>query len=77
MTSQYGAYALHAGLARLYARLRTHTPTRSGTHMHGRTRKHAHTDQYTIIFTAFPQRQWLRERAPVLRYTHIARLVSL
>jgi hypothetical protein len=27
MTSQYGAHALRAGLARLYARMRMHTPT--------------------------------------------------
>ena len=50
MTSQYGAYALRAGLARLFARMRP------GTHMHARTRKHAHTDQY-VILTAFPQQQ--------------------
>jgi hypothetical protein len=54
MTTQYGTYALRAGVARLYARMRTHTPTRSVTHMHARTRKHAHTDQY-IILIAFPQ----------------------
>ena len=41
MTSQYGA--LRAGLARLYTCMRMHTPTRSGTHVHERTRKHAHT----------------------------------
>ena len=62
MTSQYGAYALRARLARLYARMRMHTPTRSGTHMHACTRKHAHTDQYVILI-AFPQQQWFRERA--------------
>jgi hypothetical protein len=33
MTSQYGAYALRAGLARLYARMRMHTTTRPGNHM--------------------------------------------
>ena len=49
MTSQYGAYALHAGLARLYARTRMQTPTRPGTHMHTRARKHAQTDQYVIL----------------------------
>jgi hypothetical protein len=49
MTSQYSAYALHAELARLYARMRMHTSTRSGTHMHARTRKHAHTDPYVIL----------------------------
>ena len=47
MTSQYGAYALRAGLARLYARMRM--------------RKHAHADQY-VILTAFAQQQWFRER---------------
>ena len=52
ITSQYGAYALRAGLARLYARMRMHTPTRPGTHMHARTRKHAHTDEY-VILTSF------------------------
>jgi hypothetical protein len=54
MTSQYGAYALRAGLARLYARIRMHKPRRSDTHMHAHTRKHAHTDQYVILI-AFPQ----------------------
>jgi hypothetical protein len=74
MTSQHGAYALRAGLARLHARLRMETSTRPGTHMHARRRKHAHTGQY-VIFTAFPQQQWFRERASILRYTHIACLV--
>ena len=50
--------------------MRMHTPTRPGIHMHGRTRKHAHTDQYVILI-AFPQQQWLRERASMLRYTYI------
>ena len=54
MTSQYGAYALRAGLARLYARMGMHMPTRPDTHMHARTRKHAHIDQY-IKYIAFPQ----------------------
>jgi hypothetical protein len=39
MTSQYGAYALHAGLARLDARTRLHTPMRPSTHTHARTHK--------------------------------------
>ena len=34
MTSQYGAYALRAGLARLHARMCMHTSTRPGNHMH-------------------------------------------
>jgi hypothetical protein len=38
MTSQYGAYALHAGLARPHALIPMHTPTLLDTHMHGRTR---------------------------------------
>jgi hypothetical protein len=74
MTSQYGAYALLAGLARLCARMRMHTPTRPYTHIHARTRKHSHTDQYVILI-AFPQQQWFRERASVLPYTYIACLV--
>jgi hypothetical protein len=41
MTSQYGAYALRAGLARLYVRMHMHTPTRSGTHTHACTSMHA------------------------------------
>jgi hypothetical protein len=41
MTSQYGAYALRAGLARLYACMRMHTPTRPGTHMHAGARARA------------------------------------
>jgi hypothetical protein len=43
ITSQYGSYALRAGLARLHARMRMHTPTRLGTHLHARTLKHAYT----------------------------------
>jgi hypothetical protein len=68
MASQYGAYA------RLYARIRMHTPTRPGTHMHARTRKHVHAYQY-IILIAIPRRQLFRERATVLLYTYIAYLV--
>ena len=47
MTSKYGAYALRAGLARLYALVRMHATTRSGTPMHSRTQVPArtHTDQ--------------------------------
>ena len=61
MTSQYGAHALRAGLSSLYARvrMRMHMPTRSGTHMHARTRKRAHTDQ---VFVNAPQ-------CYVIRYT--------
>ena len=71
MTSQYGSCALRAGLARLYASMRMHTPTRPRTHMHARSRKHAHTDQYVILI-ACPQQQWFRKRTLMLRYTYIA-----
>jgi hypothetical protein len=37
MTSQYGAYALHAILTRLHALMRMNMPTRPGTHMHACT----------------------------------------
>jgi hypothetical protein len=32
------------------------------------------TDRHSeyVILIAFPRQQWLRERAPMLRYTHIA-----
>jgi hypothetical protein len=76
MTSQHGAYALCAGLARLNARMSMHTPTRPVTHVHARTLKHAHTDEYVILI-AFPHQQWFRERASVLRHTYIACLVLL
>jgi hypothetical protein len=45
MMSQYGANALHAGLARLHARMRMHTPMQPGTHMHARTRMHTQTNK--------------------------------
>jgi hypothetical protein len=45
MASHYGAYAVNTGLARLNARIRTHTPTRPDTHMHACTRTHAYKDQ--------------------------------
>ena len=73
MTSQY---ASHAGLAMLYALISMHMPTRPGTHMHVRTRKLAHADKYVILI-AFPQQQWFRKLASVLRHTYIACLVFL
>ena len=45
MTSQYGAYASHALLARVYARTRMHKTTRQGTNMHART--HARASMHT------------------------------
>jgi hypothetical protein len=78
ITVQYDAYALRDGVARLYARMRMHTPTRPGIHMHARThartRKPAYTDQYVTVI-AFPWQQLFRECSPVLRYTYVAYLV--
>ena len=68
MTSQYGAYAWHAGLARLNALMRMHTPTRPRPHMH------AHTDKkYSCCFSTATV---IRESASKLRYTCIAPLVD-
>jgi hypothetical protein len=55
VTSRYGAYELHAGEARLHARTRMHSPTRSGTHTHGRA--HARTHKYVILI-ACSRQQW-------------------
>ena len=70
MTSQYGAYALRAGSARLYARTRMHTPTRPGTHMHARTQRPISNTHFFSMATM------IRERASVSRYTYIAPLVN-
>ena len=45
MTSQYGAYALHAALARLHALMRMHTPMCPRIHMHARARMHTQTNK--------------------------------
>ena len=37
--------------------------------------KHTHSEY--VILTAFPLQQWLHERASMLRYTYIARLVDM
>ena len=77
MTSQYGANAMRAGLARLQARMRmhTHTPTRPGNHTHART--HAHTCTHRPISNTycFSTAIMIRERTSMLRYTYIAPLV--
>ena len=49
MTSQYGAYALHAGLARLHALISTHMPTCPDTHMQARTHTQI-SKQYLLLF---------------------------
>ena len=61
--SQHGAYATHAGLARLHARTRMHTPTLLGTHMHARTHRPINN---TYCFSTAAT---IRERASLLRYT--------
>jgi hypothetical protein len=71
MTSQYGAYALYAGLVRLRALMRMHTLTRPGTHMHA----HAHTNKYVTY--CFSTATMIPEPASLLRYAYIACLVSL
>ena len=40
MTSQYGTCTLRAGLARLHAFMRMHTPARLGTHTHAQACTH-------------------------------------
>ena len=60
MTSQYGAYALRGGLARLYARMRMHTRT------------HRPISNTYCFSTA----TMIRERASLLRYTYIVCLVK-
>jgi hypothetical protein len=72
--SQYGAYALRAGIERLYAHKNAHAPGYPHARTHARTRKHAHTDQY-VILTAFPRQQLFRERASVLRYSTLSVLL--
>ena len=66
MTSQYGAYALRAGLAGLYARIRMHTHMHPGTHTRARTRKHAHTDQYIILMLFHSNNGYVIRTLPIL-----------
>jgi hypothetical protein len=54
-----------------YAHAHAHAPV----YPYAGTRKHAHIDQY-VILVAFPQQQWFRERASLLRYTYIVCLVK-
>jgi len=39
------------------------------------THTHTHTHSEYVIFIAFTLQQWLQERASLLRYTYIARLI--
>ena len=75
MTSQYGAYAFRAGLERLHASVRMHTPIRLSSHIHART--HARTHRPISNTCCFSTVAMIRERASVLRYTYIAPLVNL
>ena len=75
MTSQYGAYALRAGLARLHALMRMHTHTRPGTHMHARSHAQACAHRPICNTYCFRTATMISERASVLRYTYIACLV--
>jgi hypothetical protein len=70
MTPQHGAYALHAGLARLHELVRMHTPTRPDAHMH------ACTNTPTIDTYCFSTAKIIRKRALILRYTYNAPLVT-
>jgi hypothetical protein len=45
LTSQHGAYALHAGLAKLHAPTLILTATRPGNHTHAQTHK-----EYFLLF---------------------------
>ena len=56
LTSQHGAYALHAVLARLHALICMHTLTRPGTSMHARTHLllfHGNSDSRPLCVTLY------------------------
>jgi hypothetical protein len=56
-----------------HARASTRPRSRASTNTRARTHTHTHTQ---ICNTVFPRQQWLRESASILRYTHIACLVT-
>jgi hypothetical protein len=70
MTSQYGAYALHAGIARLHACMRMYTPTRPGTYTHSRTHAHAYTQINMYYLLLFHGNNDSRTRLDVMLYVH-------
>jgi hypothetical protein len=70
MTSQYGAYALHAGLARLHAHAHT------VGYPHARTHECARTYKRISNTYCFSKATIIRECASVLRYTYIACLFT-
>ena len=69
MTSQYGAYALNVGLARLHARTRMYTPMRPGTHMHAHAEIYNTYSSYSATI--------IRKHASILRYTYIICVVQI
>jgi hypothetical protein len=77
MTSQYGTYALHAGLVRLHACMRMHAPTRSCTHIQSRKHAHACTHRSISNTYCFSTATMIRETASMLRFTYIACLVNI
>ena len=74
MTSQYGAYALRTGYARLQARTLVHTSTLPGTHTHvltrARARTHTHTNRQIYNIYCFSRSTTIRENALVALYVH-------
>jgi hypothetical protein len=59
ITSQHGAYAVPAGLARLHARMRMHTLTRPGTHRHARTHRQISNTYRFSTATMMSKRAWM------------------
>ena len=66
MTSQYGAYALRAGLERLHTLTSMHTPTRPPGYPQART--HARTQRPISNIYCFSTATMICERASVLPY---------
>ena len=68
MTSQYGAYALHAVLTRLYALTHTSTPMRRYPHSRRHARMHTQTNKYYLLL--FHGNKDSRMRLNVTLYLH-------
>jgi hypothetical protein len=54
--------------------LNAHAHAKTCVHSHTRAGAHTHTEKYVTLI-AFPQQQWFREGASMLRDTYIACLV--
>ena len=74
ITSQYGAYALHAGLAILHA-LHVCACTRPRARIPSCTHSHACTHRPISDTYRFTTATMIRERTSILRYTYISPLV--